>query len=60
MLLAVDIGNTNITFGLFEDNDLHSTWRIATDPRKTSDEYNTILESLLTIRKLSPNLTGPG
>ena len=55
MLLAVDIGNTNITFGLFENNDLHSTWRIATDPRKTSDEYNTILESLLTIRKLSAN-----
>lgn len=39
MLLAIDIGNTNITLGLFEDSILRMTGRIATDQKKTSDQY---------------------
>lgn len=39
MLLAVDIGNTNIVFGLFKGKDLVSTWRLATLVARTSDEY---------------------
>lgn len=46
MLLAIDNGNTNIAFGLFEGDRLIKTWRIATDRRKTDDEYAVILYHL--------------
>lgn len=39
MLLAIDAGNTNIVFALFDGERLLGQWRIATDPRRTSDEY---------------------
>ena len=39
MLLAIDVGNTNITMGVFEKQDLLSTWRMATDTGKMPDEY---------------------
>jgi len=39
MLLAVDIGNTNITLGLFEGNTLGPRLRFVSDPTRTSDEY---------------------
>lgn len=47
MLLAVDVGNTNIDVGLFKGDDLHVNWNLATDIYKTSDEYAVILLSLL-------------
>lgn len=47
MLLAIDIGNTNIVSGLFQNNNLISKWRISTDIKKTEDEYFIIIESLL-------------
>jgi len=46
-LLAVDVGNTNISFGLFQDETLADTWRIATDARRTRDEYAVVLGSML-------------
>jgi len=39
MLLAIDAGNTNIVFALLEDGVVRGRWRIATDPRRTADEY---------------------
>ena len=36
MLLAVDVGNTNIVFALFEGTDIKTRWRIATDARRTA------------------------
>ncbi|MFA5054744.1 MAG: type III pantothenate kinase [Dehalococcoidia bacterium] len=48
MLLAIDIGNTNITLGVFDDERLVSTWSVATDVKKTADEYAVLLSSLLT------------
>lgn len=39
MLLAADVGNTNVVFALFEGRDIKARWRIATDPRRTGDEY---------------------
>lgn len=39
MLLVIDVGNSNIVFGLYEDEDLIYNWRISTDKEKTSDEY---------------------
>lgn len=47
MLLAIDIGNTNIAIGIFDGERLHATWRIATDVDKTADEYAIILLNLL-------------
>lgn len=49
MLLAVDVGNTNVVFALYEGMEKHSRWRIATDPRRTGDEYAVWLLQLMTI-----------
>lgn len=50
MLLAIDIGNTNVVFALFEGLQIKARWRIATDPRRTGDEYAVWLMQLLEIR----------
>ena len=47
MLLVIDIGNTNITIGLFKDDELKVTWRIATGVHRMPDEYAVILLNLL-------------
>ena len=47
MLLAVDIGNTNVTFGVFEGEALRATWRMATAVNRMADEYAAILLNLL-------------
>jgi type III pantothenate kinase len=39
MLLAIDIGNTNITLGIFEAEELKAAWRMATDHERMPDEY---------------------
>ncbi|WP_340587593.1 type III pantothenate kinase [Erythrobacter alti] len=49
MLLAVDVGNTNVVFALFDGSEIRTRWRIATDPRRTGDEYATWLLQLLAI-----------
>ncbi len=46
MLLAIDIGNTNIVLGLYRGEELLSRWRIATDHRRMSDEYAMLLINL--------------
>jgi len=47
MLLAIDIGNTNVTIGMFKDDELRATWRIASGVHRMPDEYAVILISLL-------------
>lgn len=47
MLLGIDIGNTDIVWGVFAERTLKAHWRIATDPRKTADEYGALFLSLL-------------
>ncbi len=47
MLLAIDAGNTNIVFALVKDRAIIARWRIATDPRRTADEYAVWLSQLL-------------
>ncbi|MEL7447123.1 MAG: type III pantothenate kinase [Pseudomonadota bacterium] len=49
MLLAADVGNTNVVFALFEGREVKARWRIATDPRRTGDEYAVWLLQLLAI-----------
>jgi type III pantothenate kinase len=47
MLLCIDLGNTNVTIGLYDGPDLHYYWRIKTDHHKMPDEYGILLLSLL-------------
>ena len=49
MLLVADVGNTNIVFALFDGRTIKTRWRIATDPRRTGDEYAVWLLQLLEI-----------
>ncbi|MDB4943077.1 MAG: Pantothenate kinase type CoaX-like [Labilithrix sp.] len=50
MLLAVDVGNTNIVFGLFDGTKLLHQFRVETSRGRTADEYSVILRQLLEMR----------
>ncbi|WP_265563148.1 type III pantothenate kinase [Sphingomicrobium arenosum] len=52
MLLAVDVGNTNMVFALVEDGEVRHRWRIATEARRTADEYAVWLKQLLELNGL--------
>src|SRR5918995_4073398 len=47
MLLAIDAGNTNLVFALLDKGEIKARWRIATDPRRTADQYAVWLHQLL-------------
>ncbi|MBQ1608625.1 MAG: type III pantothenate kinase, partial [Lachnospiraceae bacterium] len=47
MLLAVDVGNTNITLGVFNGEELVGTFRMTTRIARTSDEYGMIISEIL-------------
>jgi type III pantothenate kinase len=47
MLLAIDAGNTNLVFALVDGGEIKARWRIATDPRRTADQYAVWLHQLL-------------
>jgi type III pantothenate kinase len=49
MLLAIDCGNTNTVFSIWDGARFLSTWRIATDHKRTADEYFVWLRSLMTL-----------
>ena len=49
MLLAIDAGNTNVVFALFDGREIKARWRIATDARRTADEYAVWLSQLLSL-----------
>ncbi len=53
MLLTLDIGNTNVTIGVFQGDTLKATWRMATDARRMPDEYGIFLRSLLALKGIS-------
>ncbi len=55
MLLAVDVGNTNIVIGLYQETNLINSWRIKTDARATADELNLTFNSIL---REQPKITG--
>ncbi|EEG76657.1 type III pantothenate kinase [Dethiobacter alkaliphilus] len=46
MLLAVDVGNTNIVLGVYQGRDLKVSWRVSTNRLQTGDEYGVILKNL--------------
>lgn len=54
MLLTVDVGNTNITMGVFEEDRLHGTFRMTTKRSRTSDEYGFTICGILEHRNMCP------
>lgn len=55
MLLALDIGNTEITVGLFNRDEIAGHWRLTTNPDRTPDEWGTALGAFLQHAGHSPN-----
>jgi type III pantothenate kinase len=53
MLLAMDAGNTNIVFALYEGEKMRAQWRAVTQVSRTADEYAVWLSQLLALEKLS-------
>ncbi len=54
MLLAIDVGNTNIVAALYDGDNFIRSWRIATDINKASDEYGILLCQLLSSENTEP------
>jgi type III pantothenate kinase len=52
MLLAVDVGNTQTVFGLYEGSELGERWRIATEAQRTGDELGALLSDFLDLSAL--------
>ena len=57
MLLAIDCGNTNTVFSIWDGAKFLATWRIATDHRRTADEYFVWLTSLMTLSGTRAEIT---
>lgn len=65
MLLLFDVGNSNISFAAYDNENLINKWRIKTDINKTADEYSIILNNLINgykiegivIASVVPNIT---
>jgi len=53
MLLAIDCGNTNTVFAIYDGDKQRGVWRISTDARRTTDEYAVWLTQLMSLRSLS-------
>ncbi|NLX62134.1 MAG: type III pantothenate kinase [Tissierellia bacterium] len=56
MLLAIDVGNTHIVFGVYEEKKLLQNWRISTDKNKTADEYGLLFEQIFKYNNISTDV----
>jgi type III pantothenate kinase len=54
MLLAIDIGNTNIVFGVIRGKEIVDYWRVNTDLQKTADEYGMLFQQILQTSGIDP------
>ena len=52
MLLVVDVGNTNITYGVYEEDNLITTFRMMSKTPRTSDEYGIMIREMLSVNKV--------
>lgn len=55
MLLAIDVGNTNIVYGLFDGPRLVHQFRVETSRGRTADEYAVVVRQLLAMRNVDPS-----
>jgi type III pantothenate kinase len=59
MILAIDIGNTNIVMGVYDGTQLVKDWRLFTDRVKSSDEYGVLIKNLFLYSSIDPeNISG--
>jgi len=59
MLLAIDSGNTNVVFAVYDGEKLKGVWRCGNDPKRTADEYAVWLTQLMSLRGIIPDdITG--
>jgi type III pantothenate kinase len=58
MLLCADIGNSHTTIGLVDDGDVVDHWRVATEERRTADEWGVLLKNLLHDSTVSEPIKG--
>lgn len=56
MLLVIDVGNTNIVFGVYKNKQLIHDWRIASDKTKSSDEYGLLFQQILSYSEITPEM----
>ncbi|MFV3073399.1 type III pantothenate kinase [Niveispirillum fermenti] len=54
MLLAIDAGNTNVVFAVFDGDEKRAHWRISTDSQRTADEYAVWLVTLMGMKNIRP------
>ncbi|MFZ1339435.1 MAG: type III pantothenate kinase, partial [Paracoccaceae bacterium] len=57
MLLAIDCGNTNTVFSIWNGTAFIATWRIASDHKRTADEYFVWLSSLMMLTRTEAQIT---
>ena len=55
MILVIDVGNTNMTFGVYRERELVTTFRLTTKQPRTSDEYGISIMELLGINGVAKN-----
>ena len=55
MLLAIDSGNTNVVFAIYDGATQRRNWRSSTDPKRTADEYAVWLTQLMALERLGPD-----
>lgn len=60
MLLAIDVGNSNVVLGLFERERLVQTWRLGTHKEHTSDEASAVIRSLFQVAGVEPSAVSSG
>ena len=59
MLLALDVGNTNIVLAVFDEDNLVADWRIRTERDRTADEHGILVTDLLRLKTVDPeSITG--
>lgn len=56
MILVFDVGNTELTIGLFAEAELRGHWRVMTDVARTPDEFGVLLRNLLDARGFGPHV----
>ena len=56
MILVFDVGNTDLTIGLFAASELRGHWRVVTDVPRTSDEFGVLLRTLLIASDFNPSV----
>ncbi len=54
MLLVIDVGNTNMVFGIFKNQRLVHHWRLRTDPHRTGDEHGLLIRQLFDATDILP------